>query len=192
MRTTSAPKPGDFFTMSPRTESALRLRRIGWLALLLLPFCVRAELKVGETFPALAPAGVVALLGDTLPAIEGKVVLFDFWASWCAPCKASFPALAKLHTDYAARGFMVVAISVDEKSAAASAFAKRMAPPFSTLHDREQKLVRQVVVPTMPTSYLIGRDGKVRAVHEGFRGDATVSALRREIEALLVSENPHP
>lgn len=192
MRTTPAPKPGDFSIMSLRTDSAWRLRPLCWLALLLLPFSVRAELKVGDLFPALAPAGVVALLGDKLPATEGRVVLFDFWASWCAPCKASFPALAKLHTDYAARGFMVAAISVDEKSAAASAFARRMTPPFPTLHDREHKLVRQVAVPTMPTSYLVGRDGKVRAVHEGFRGEATVSELRREIEALLADENPNP
>lgn len=150
---------------------------------------VRAEVKVGEAFPAFAPAGVVTLAGGELPDTAGKVVLVDFWASWCAPCKASFPAMAKLHADYAARGLVVAAVSIDEKPGAAVAFVKKMAPPFGALHDREQKLVRQVVVPAMPTSYLIGRDGRVRFMHQGFHGDATDRELRKEIEALLAEKN---
>lgn len=143
----------------------------------------RAEIKAGDSFPALADAGLVSLDGAAIPQLGGKVTLVDFWASWCAPCKASFPAMAKLHADYSARGLQIVAVSVDEKPGAAAAFWKKMAPPFSAVHDKEQKLVQQVAVPTMPTSYLIDRDGKVRAVHVGFRGD--LSQLRREIEELL-------
>jgi thiol-disulfide isomerase/thioredoxin len=145
----------------------------------------RADIKVGEAFPALAPAGVVNLAGGDLPATAGQVVLVDFWASWCAPCKASFPAMAKIHADYAPRGFVIAAVSIDEKPAAALAFRKKLSPPFATLHDREQKLVKQVVVPAMPTSYLLDRTGKVRFVHEGFHGDATDKQLRREIDTLL-------
>ena len=148
----------------------------------------RADVKVGEQFPALAPAGVVSLGGGDLPVTVGKVVLVDFWASWCAPCKASFPAMAKLHSDYGARGFTIAAVSVDDKSAAAVSFVKKLAPPFATLHDRAQKLVQQVVVPTMPTSYLVDRTGKVRFIHEGFHGDATDKELRQEIETLLAEK----
>jgi thiol-disulfide isomerase/thioredoxin len=145
----------------------------------------KAETKVGEAFPTLSSAELVSLAGGKLDSTAGKVLLIDFWASWCAPCKASFPMMAQLHKDYAARGLVIAAVGVDEKPAAALAFAKKLAPPFATLHDKEQKLVKQVVPPTMPTSYLIGRDGRVRFIHQGFHGDATDRELRKEIEALL-------
>lgn len=144
----------------------------------------RAEVKVGDVFPALSAANLAPLTGQ-MPTSSGGVVLVDFWASWCGPCKASFPVMAKLHKDYAARGFAVVAVSVDEKQPAATAFAKKLAPPFATVHDHEGKLVAQVAVPTMPTSYLVGRDGRVRFVHAGFHGDSSERELRKEIESLL-------
>ena len=150
---------------------------------------VRAETKVGDVFPALDSGSLVALGGTVMPATTGKVVLVDFWASRCAPCKASFPMMARLHRDFASRGFVVAAIGVDEKSAAAAAFARKFAPPFATLHDRDQKLVKQVVVPTMPTSYLIGREGRVRYVHSGYHGDVTERELRKQIESLLTENN---
>lgn len=149
---------------------------------------VRAEIKVGSPFPALAAAGLEPLSGGSLPDTTGKVVLVDFWASWCAPCKASFPMIAKLHQDLSGRGLIIAAVGIDEKPALAAAFVKKLAPPFLTLHDKQQKLVQQVVVPTMPTSYLIGRDGRVRFVHEGFHGEATDRELRRQIESLLAEK----
>jgi thiol-disulfide isomerase/thioredoxin len=161
------------------------------LALLLLPALAPlcAQVKVGDPFPALAPAGLVQLAGGELPATAGKVVLVDFWASWCGPCKASFPMMAALHRDFAARGLVIAAIGIDEKAAAAEAFVKKLAPPFSTLHDRGQRLVPQVAPPTMPTSYLIGRDGRVRHVHQGFHGERTARELRQQIEALLAEKS---
>jgi len=146
---------------------------------------LRADVNAGNAFPALASAG---LAGD-VPATAGKVLLVDFWASWCAPCKASFPAYARLHAAYAARGLVIVAVSVDEDPAAYAAFVKKLAPPFATVRDATQQLVRIVNVPTMPTSYLVGPDGKVRSVHAGFHGDETEKALRAEIEALLAAKS---
>jgi thiol-disulfide isomerase/thioredoxin len=142
----------------------------------------RAQVKAGDAFPALATAG---LTNGTLPATMGQVVLVDFWASWCAPCKASFPSFAKLQADYAPRGLVIVAVSVDEKVPDYEAFIRKLAPPFATLLDQGHVLVAQVKVPTMPTSYLLGRDGRVRFVHVGFHGSDTDHELRKEIETLL-------
>jgi thiol-disulfide isomerase/thioredoxin len=164
------------------------------LAPLLVGFAVlaagaplRAEVKVGDTFPSLS--GLTALTG-TAPATQGSVVLVDFWASWCAPCKASFPMMAKLYQDFASQGLVIAAVGIDEKPAAATAFIRKLAPPFPTLHDSTQKLVREVEVPTMPTSYLIGRDGRVRFVHQGFHDGATERELRQEIQSLLAEKHP--
>lgn len=143
----------------------------------------RAELKPGDAFPSLAASD---LTGD-IPATAGKIVVVDFCASWCAPCKASFPALGKLALDYAPRGVVVVAISIDEKPAAYAAFVKKMAPPFPVLHDRSQKIVRAVEVPTMPTTYVLGRDGKVAAVHAGFHNDSD-QKLRQTLDQLLAAK----
>jgi len=145
----------------------------------------RAEVKVGDVFPELGAAG----LSGPLPATQGQVVFVDFWASWCAPCKASFPAYARIFSDYAPKGLVMVAVSVDESASAYAGFLRRAAPPFPTVRDQHQLLVRQVRVPTMPTSYLIGRDGKVRYLHVGYHGAQTERDLRREIDALLAERN---
>lgn len=182
-----------FRTDRPWALTAWRGARVLCVAsALALLAAARAEVKVGDAFPPLVAAGVVNLAGGEVPGLAGQVVLVDFWASWCAPCKASFPMMAGLHTDYAARGLVIAAVSIDEKPAAAASFWKKMAPPFATLHDRQQKLVKQVVVPTMPTSYLIGRDGRVRRVLQGFHGAATDRELRQEIETLLAEKCDPP
>lgn len=156
------------------------------LALVVATTAARAEIKVGDAFPAMAPAGVVGFGGKALPAPDGKVTLVDFWASWCPPCKASFPAMAKLDEEFAGRGFQIIAVSIDEKPAAAQAFLEKMAPPFVALHDRNQKLAEQVVLPTMPSSYLLDRSGHVRYIHAGFHGD--LDQLRKEVAALLAEK----
>jgi thiol-disulfide isomerase/thioredoxin len=153
----------------------------------LLTVAARADLKPGDAFPSLTAAG----LSGQLPATEGRVVLVDFWASWCAPCKASFPAYSRLQSDYAGRGLVIVAVSVDEDATAYERFVKNLHPQFVTVHDKAQQLVRQVKVPAMPTCYLIGRDGKVRFVHQGFHGEDSARELRKEIDSLL-AESARP
>ena len=161
-----------------------RLHKI-WLTSLLVFTCVcngRAEIKVGDSFPALDAR---ELEGGALPVTTGKVTLIDFCASWCAPCKASFSTYAQLYAKYQPRGLIIVAVSVDENESAFTSFVKKEAPPFATLRDVAHQLVSQVKVPAMPTCYLLGRDGRVRFIHQGFHGAETDQKLRREIDALL-------
>ncbi|MBC7368401.1 MAG: TlpA family protein disulfide reductase [Undibacterium sp.] len=155
------------------------------LCTLALTTAAHAQLKVGDPFPPLASS---ALTGGTVPETSGKILVVDFWASWCAPCKASFPALGKINADYAARGLVLVGVSVDEKASAYAAFVKKLAPPFPTLQDAQQKLVRTVVVPAMPTTYVVGRDGRIRSIHAGYHGDTTDKLLRTELDALLAEK----
>ena len=142
----------------------------------------------GNAFPPLASAG---LTGGSLPETAGHVVFIDFWASWCAPCTASFPAYSQLQAEYSPRGLVIVAVIVDEDPSLYSAFVARLKPAFATLNDPKHVLVREVQVPTMPTSYLVDRSGRVRFVHAGFHGQQTERELRQEIEALL-GEKPPP
>jgi thiol-disulfide isomerase/thioredoxin len=142
---------------------------------------VRAEVAVGKTFPDLA---AYALEG-TLPERAGRVVLVDFWATWCGPCKTSFPFYSALQTELAPRGFTIVAVSVDQKAAPYSEFVKRLAPSFQTVRDGAQKLVAETRPPGMPTCYLLDRHGVLRLVHTGFHGEADAKLLRTEILKLL-------
>ncbi|MBS0662518.1 MAG: TlpA family protein disulfide reductase [Verrucomicrobia bacterium] len=157
-------------------------RLLGGLALgLILPLCAPAQLKVGQPFPDLAAFG----LEGRLPACAGQVVLVDFWATWCAPCKASFPAYGELQRELAPRGFVLLAVSVDKTAAPYDEFLGRYRPPFATVRDGAQRLIAQVRVPAMPTSYLLDRHGVVRVIHSGYHGEATMRALREEIVRLL-------
>lgn len=141
--------------------------------------------RPGEPFPVLAAEG---LEGD-LPVLSGRVVMVDFWATWCAPCKSSFPHYSELQRELGPRGFTLVGVSVDKKAAPYAEFLRRQSPAFATVRDAEQKLAAAISPPAMPTCYLIDRQGVLRFVHAGFHGEEDVRRLRAEIEQLL-QESP--
>ncbi|TAN37679.1 MAG: TlpA family protein disulfide reductase [Verrucomicrobia bacterium] len=161
-------------------------RLIGMTAALLacavLPLL--AAWKVGEKLPALTGYG----LAGRVPATADRVVLLDFWASWCGPCKRSFPELDQLNQSYRSRGLVVCAVSVDDKADDMDAFLKDHPVSFSVVRDAEQKLVAAAGVESMPTSFLVDRHGVIRFSHVGFRGAETVEQLKREIEKLLAEK----
>jgi len=152
-----------------------------FFSLLALASVAVADVKVGSPFPDL---GTFSLEG-TLPDTTGRVVLLDFWATWCAPCKASFPAYSAMQKELGDRGFTVIGVSVDKKQEEYAAFLKKMAPGFVTVRDGAQKLVSTVKVPGMPTCYLIDRKGVLREIHSQFHGDSTIKELREKILKLL-------
>ena len=156
------------------------------LALLLGGLCsaltVAAALKAGDDAPDLAPFKLEGKLPDTL---KDKVVLLDFWASWCDPCRESFPVMEELQKQYGPQGFVIIAINVDENKADMEEFLKKNAATFVVVRDAKQKLVEKVGVATMPSSFLIDRSGKVLFAHTGFRVAETRKKYQAEIESLL-------
>ena len=137
--------------------------------------------KVGQQMPKLAQL----LPGATLPNTSGKVVLIDFWASWCGPCKESFPALNRLQAKYASKGLVIIGIGVDEDAAKYKSFAAKMGATFPLAHDSAHQAASFFNPPSMPSSYLVDRKGVIRYVHTGFRGAKTEADYVTEIDALL-------
>lgn len=142
-------------------------------------------LKVGDTLPDLS----TFQLEGQLPAdLKGKVILLDFWASWCGPCKESFPVMEDLHKKYGAKGFVILAVNVDETSEAMKDFLKEHKASFAIVHDKTKKLVGTANISSMPTSFMLDKDGKIAAVHKGFHGKDTIKQYEAEIEKLLSTE----
>jgi len=141
-----------------------------------------AELKPGAPFPDLT---TFKLEGKLPESLKGKVVLVDFWASWCGPCVESFPAMDELQKKYGPQGLVILAINVDEKKADMEDFLKTHPVSFTIVRDAAQKLVDKVEVGTMPSSFLLDTEGKVRFAHSGFHGDKTKKQYAQEIESLL-------
>jgi thiol-disulfide isomerase/thioredoxin len=140
-----------------------------------------AAAKEGQAMPKLSKL----LPGASIPNTSGKVILVDFWASWCGPCKASFPCLNRLQAKYGPKGLVVIGIGVDEDAAKHQAFATKMKASFTLVHDSSHKAAGFFSPPSMPTSYLVDRKGVIRHVHNGFKGAKTEAEYVAEIEALL-------
>jgi cytochrome c biogenesis protein CcmG/thiol:disulfide interchange protein DsbE len=147
------------------------------------------DLRPLITALALAFAGGPALGHEDLTQLDltayrGKVVYLDFWASWCAPCRRSFPWLDGLQRQHGPEGFVVIAVNVDTDRALASGFLAEVPVGFKVAYDPQGRLAAEWRLLGMPSSFLIDRTGKVRASHQGFRkGDEAARAA--EIVALL-------
>ncbi|MEY3014814.1 MAG: hypothetical protein RIT45_3549 [Pseudomonadota bacterium] len=134
----------------------------------------------GKAAPALAGRALDGKAFD-LAAAKGKVVLVDFWATWCEPCKVSLPRYVALQKKYAERGLEIVAVSVDEEAENLRRFVREKGVALTVLHDAGGKFAERWEPPKMPTAYLVGKDGKITWVHAGFaEGDEA------KVEAAIV------
>ena len=130
-----------------------------------------------EAAAALPTAGVVApdfaSKSDSgrnvrLSELRGQVVVINFWASWCSPCRQELPLLNKIYAQYRAAGFMLLAVNVDDNRKDAEAMLKRLDLHFPTLFDGNKTVAKLYGVDTMPATLVIDRDGRVRYVHRGY------------------------
>jgi cytochrome c biogenesis protein CcmG, thiol:disulfide interchange protein DsbE len=140
--------------------------------------------EAGQPAPAFTLPGPSADV--SLAALKGKIVLVDFWASWCVPCRHSFPWMNQMQARYGARGFHVLAINVDAKRTDADTFLAQVPAQFGLGFDSAGDTPKRYAVKGMPTSVLIGADGRVLMQHAGFRDDdkapleaAIVAALKQ-------------
>jgi len=99
---------------------------------------------------------------------RGDVVMINFWASWCAPCRQEMPLLEELHDRYADLGFTLLGVNVEEDSSAALGLLKEIPVTFPVLFDSRNDVSKRYNVVAMPTTVILDRDGTVRYVHKGY------------------------
>jgi len=124
-------------------------------------------LAVGEMAPEISATSAGGAV--TLQGLRGQWVYLDFWASWCGPCKQSFPWMNEIHAKYGSRGLRVVAVNVDAKASDAERFLSAIPAIFPVAYDAKGETPKRFAVKAMPTSYLIDPTGRITLVHAGFR-----------------------
>lgn len=121
----------------------------------------------------------------SLDQYKGRVVLIDFWATWCEPCKKSFPKLEELRVKYGASGFEIIGISEDEEDGGAiKRFAETYRAKFPLVWDKDKSLAGKYKPPNMPSSFLVDKHGVVRHVHPRYR-EGDEKEIEQQVKSLL-------
>jgi thiol-disulfide isomerase/thioredoxin len=154
-------------------------------------FCA-VLMPLAHAVEANAPAPDFTLNGAVsrqvqLAALRGKLVYLDFWASWCAPCRRSFPWMNAMQEKYGPRGLVVVGVNVDQRRPDAERFLAQVPAKFTIAYDPQGAVPKLYAITAMPSSVLIDQEGRVLSVHAGFR-DEERDELERKIRAALPRE----
>jgi cytochrome c biogenesis protein CcmG/thiol:disulfide interchange protein DsbE len=120
----------------------------------------------------------------TLRSLRGKTVYLDFWASWCGPCRQSFPFMNQMQQKYAKDGLVVVGINLDKRRADAERFLAKIPSSFTIVYDEAGRTPAAYQVKKMPTSVLIDYEGQIASIHAGFE-DRTREDVERRIRNVL-------
>lgn len=115
---------------------------------------------------------------------KGKVVYVDFWASWCAPCRESFPWMNTMQENYQAQGFVILSINLDAQPTLADEFLQQTPANFGIIFDSKGLLAKRFKLKGMPSSYLFNRQGKLISTHTGFNATKQKKYQREIIQAL--------
>ena len=159
-----------------RTPSCLRPLQGRFPRALRAALCAAVGLVASAVAPAVAPSSAApdftlrTMNGPNLRLQEqrGQVVMVNFWATWCGPCRQEMPQLNRLYEKYRASGFVLLGVNVDDDARNAAAVAAKLGVKFPVLLDTDKKVSHLYDLATMPSTVLIDRDGKVRYVHRGY------------------------
>jgi peroxiredoxin len=147
------------------------------------------------------PEGAVAALAGNAPAPDftlpsaagsnlrlreqrGQVVMLNFWATWCGPCRREMPHLNRIYGKYRPAGFLLLGVNVDEDPANARGLANKLGVQFPVLFDSKQSVSRMYDLSTMPSTVIIDRDGRVRYIHLGYK-DGYEDVYEKQVAELL-------
>ena len=144
--------------------------RIPWTIAMVLALTAAPVLAKTTKSAPVAPAFTLpGLQGEvTLGSLRGKAVLVDFWASWCGPCRQSFPWMNGLQKRYGDKGLAIVAVNLDKDRELASHFLAEMPAAFTVAFDPSGKTAESYRVKALPTTFLVSPDGKLLLTHTGF------------------------
>jgi thiol-disulfide isomerase/thioredoxin len=162
------------------TTKALRTLLVG--AFLATPALAVAPAGLAPTFQLASMAGKPV----SLDQYKGQVVMINFWASWCGPCREEMPILEKLHAKYKPMGFTMIGVNVEPDSAEAAKWLKATPVTFPILFDTKSEVSKLYAVQSMPSTVIIDRKGNMRWLHRGYKaGDENeylnqIRALVRE------------
>lgn len=127
---------------------------------------------------------VPAINGGKIALEKGKVTIVDFWATWCEPCKKSFPKYQELYVKYKASGLEIVAVSVDDEKKEIPDFIKTYGAKFPVAWDEGHRIAECYKPPGMPSAFIIDKNGVVKHVHNGYH-DGEEKEIEKEIKSLL-------
>lgn len=119
-----------------------------------------------------------------LASLKGQVVYLDFWASWCKPCRNSFPWMNSLQQRFGKQGLKIIAVNVDKEQELMKKFLAEVPAEFTIAYDPEGLLAEQYQLKGMPSSYLIDRNGNLKKTHVGFR-ERDIAAMEELIKQEL-------
>ena len=174
---------------SPEKNPSRLIKRVAFLLLgVLVAARGTAAVKEGDAFPRLDPAELRVLAGGTFPETAGKVVLVDFWASWCGPCVLSMPELdamrRRLIDDGFGERFEILGVNLDQDIDKAQAFLKVHPVAYPVIHD-VAGIASQLYAPRkLPSAYLVGLDGRVAFIYYGY-GSGYGSEVEERVRAAL-------
>jgi thiol-disulfide isomerase/thioredoxin len=137
--------------------------------------------QVGADAPEIEAKYVANATGTfKLSDHRGKAVILDFWATWCGPCRAELPVVARIAERYKDSGLVVVGVNTSDESGNAAAFTKHNQLAFPMAFDEGNKIAHAFRVENLPTLVVIGKDGKIVAVRTGITSDSELDRLARE------------
>ncbi|MGJ8692109.1 MAG: TlpA family protein disulfide reductase [Thalassotalea sp.] len=155
---------------------------------LFLPITYLLALLLSSSFSAVAepnskPSSITSF-EQLIAKHKGEVIYLDFWASWCVPCRKSFPWMNEMQTKYQAQGLKIITINLDSNKNNADEFLEKFPNNFEVIYDPSGLLAKKFKVKGMPNSFIIDRSGTLISAHIGFTDNKKVQ-YQQELEALL-------